>query len=67
MYQTFYESGYVCLEGSNKLEHVKQIVETTLLLTAFTGTAAFNIYILVVAKSTMRYLLTSTCQFHMNH
>lgn len=45
MYQTFYESGYVCLEGSNKLEHVKQIVETTLLLTAFTGTAAFNIYI----------------------
>lgn len=45
MYQTFYESGYVCLKGSNKLEHVKQIVETTLLLTAFTGTAAFNIYI----------------------
>lgn len=43
MYQTFYESGYVCLEGSNKLEHVKQIVETTLLLTAFIGTAAFNI------------------------
>lgn len=28
MYQTFYESGYVCLEGSNKLEHVKQIVDT---------------------------------------
>lgn len=47
MYQTFYESGYVCLEGSNKLEHVKQIVETTLLLTAFTGTAAFNIYIYI--------------------
>lgn len=43
MYQTFYESSYVCLEGSNKLEHVKQIVETTLLLTAFIGTAAFNI------------------------
>lgn len=28
MYQTFYESGYVCIEGSNKLEHVKQIVDT---------------------------------------